>query len=160
MWLYGTAFEHSALYNYQISHASSVYAGHIQTETAYYQGNPSALTPFTPQTLYSDPTFGDCSASNCARTWGLRVLNSSSIFIYSAGLYNFYDNYAQTCLNQESCQQQMVDIANVSDVYVWNLATKGSQYLVRYDGADVVPYAVNVANFCDGIVLFEVSASP
>lgn len=158
--MYGTAFEHSTLYNYQISHASNVYAGHIQTETAYFQGNPNALTPFTPQpSTFSDPTFADCTAANCARTWGLRITNSTNVFIYSAGLYDFFDNYDQTCLNQESCQQQMVDLSNVSDVYLWNLATKGSQYLVAYDGNDVVPYAVNVGSFCETIVLFEVSSS-
>lgn len=158
--MYGTSFEHSALYDYQISHASNVYAGHIQHETAYYQGNPNALTPFTPQAAFSDPTFADCAAVNCARTWGLRVVDSRGVFIYSAGLYNFFENWSTTaCLALESCQERMVDVSNSTDVYIWALATKGAQYLVSYDGFDVVPYAVNKASFCETIVLFEVSSS-
>jgi glucan 1,3-beta-glucosidase len=34
VWLVGTAFEHSQLYNYQISNAENVYMGAIQSETA------------------------------------------------------------------------------------------------------------------------------
>jgi len=34
VWLYGTAFEHSMLYNYQIANAENIYMGVIQSETA------------------------------------------------------------------------------------------------------------------------------
>lgn len=34
VWLYGTSFEHSMLYNYQIANAKEVYMGIIQSETA------------------------------------------------------------------------------------------------------------------------------
>lgn len=34
VWLYGTAFEHSQLYNYQIANAKDIYMGVIQSETA------------------------------------------------------------------------------------------------------------------------------
>ena len=33
-WLYGTAFEHSQLYNYQVANAKEIYMGVIQSETA------------------------------------------------------------------------------------------------------------------------------
>lgn len=32
-WLWGTAFEHNMLYNYQIANAQNVYLSSIQTET-------------------------------------------------------------------------------------------------------------------------------
>lgn len=160
VWMWGTAFEHSVLYDYQFSHASNIFAGHIQHETAYYQGNPNALIPFTPNPVYSDPTFADCTAANCARTWGVRLVNSTQIFIFGAGLYNFFENWSTTaCLASESCQERMVDIRDCTEIYLWALSTKGSSYLISYEGNDVVPYAVNKANFCDTIVLFEISAS-
>lgn len=34
VWMYGTSFEHSMLYNYQLSNADGVYLGAIQSETA------------------------------------------------------------------------------------------------------------------------------
>lgn len=34
VWMVGTAFEHSQLYNYQIANAQNVYMGAIQSETA------------------------------------------------------------------------------------------------------------------------------
>ena len=55
----------------------------------------------------------------------------------------------------------MVDISgNSTDIYLWALSTKGSQFLVSYMDTDVVPYAVNKASFCETIVLFEVASSP
>jgi glucan 1,3-beta-glucosidase len=109
VWLYGTAAEHNALYDYQISHASNVFMGIIQHETAYYQGNPKALSPYNPQDAYTDPTFEECQTSNCPRTWGLRVINSENVFMYGGGLYSFFNNWDASCLDNENCQERMVD---------------------------------------------------
>jgi glucan 1,3-beta-glucosidase len=149
------------MYNYQFVNASNVYMGHIQQETAYYEGNPNSLgTIFVPQAAWNDPTYSNCVQTNCARTWGLRLVNSSSIFMYGGGLYNFFENWSTTsCLGTESCQERMVDIENCTDIYLWALSTKGSQFMISYQGTDVVPYAVNKANFCETIALFELAES-
>lgn len=34
VWLYGSAFEHSMLYNFQVANAKEIYMGIIQSETA------------------------------------------------------------------------------------------------------------------------------
>ena len=34
VWIIGSSFEHSMLYNYQLAHAQNVYLSHIQSETA------------------------------------------------------------------------------------------------------------------------------
>lgn len=67
-----------------------------QTIRRYYQPNPNALTPFTPNTAIHDPDFASsCSGStgNCALGWGLRVVNSTDLHVYGAGLYSFFNNY-------------------------------------------------------------------
>ncbi|KAL8927239.1 MAG: hypothetical protein Q9208_002415 [Pyrenodesmia sp. 3 TL-2023] len=95
VWLIGTSSEHHSLYQYQFSNTCSVFAGQIQTESAYYQPNPPAPAPFAPDLQIHDPTFsasckegrGQCSG------WGLRILDSKDIAIYGVGLYSFYDNY-------------------------------------------------------------------
>lgn len=157
-WLYGTSAEHSTLYNYQWANAKNSFAGVIQTETAYFQGNPNALSPFEPQSAYSDPAFDDCTNNNCARTWGARFVNSSDIFVYGTGLYNFFENYnTATCLGTESCQERMVDFRNSSNIYVWAFNTKGSSYMVSLEGTDLLSWQVNRAGFCETAVLFELT---
>jgi hypothetical protein len=93
-WFYGTASEHSVLYNYQLSGAKNIFMGHIQTETPYYQPNPIAPGPFYPSIAASfpnDPDFSNChSDPSCAATWGLRVVNSDSVTVHGAGLYSFF----------------------------------------------------------------------
>ncbi|KIW93449.1 uncharacterized protein Z519_06054 [Cladophialophora bantiana CBS 173.52] len=159
VWLYGTAAEHSVMYDYQFVNAKNVFMGHIQHETAYFQGNPNALVPFTPQASWHDPDYSDCVQTNCARTWGLRFVNSSQIFMYGGGLYNFFENWnTQACLGTESCQERMVDFRNSTDIYLWALSTKGSQFMISYEGTDVVPYSVNKANFCETVALFELAS--
>ena len=114
VWLWGTSCEHNVLYDYQISHAKNVFMGLIQHETAYFQGNPNALSPFTSQSAYTDPTFAECTTSNCARTWGLRVIDSTNVFTYGAGLYHFFENWDSSCLNTEICQERMIDSKQAS----------------------------------------------
>ena len=155
-WLFGTASEHNQLYNYQVSDSSNVFLGLIQTETPYYQSNPDALSPFTPQVdAWNDPDFSNCETASCRKAWGLRVLNSSDTFVYGAGLYSFFENYAQTCLDEESCQENMVEV-DCSDVKIYGLSTKASVNMITSSsGASLVPEDENTSNFCSTIAFFE-----
>ncbi|OAA64380.1 glycoside hydrolase family 55 protein [Niveomyces insectorum RCEF 264] len=152
VWLLGTAAEHSVLYNYQLSSASNVYMGLIQTETPYFQGNPDARQPFAAQTALSDPNFDSCTTSACARAWGLRISNSSNVFIYGAGLYSFFDNYDQTCLDTESCQDNIVSVES-SQAYIYGLSTKASTNMILIDGQSVAVDAQNRNTFCATLAL-------
>ena len=155
VWMYGTSSEHSQLYNYQLANAKDVYMGIIQSETPYMQSNPVATAAFTPQTTYNDPTFATCTTNTCKKSWGLRILDSSDILIYGAGLYSFFDNYDQTCLDTESCQENMVSLECSSDIYLWGLSTKASTNMVSVDGTAAVPQSANMDNYCSTIALFE-----
>lgn len=142
------------------SFSSSINSKLTTPATRYMQANPNALTPFIPNPSFSDPTFASCTSSSnsttCAKSWGLRVLASSSIHIYGAGLYSFFDNYGQECLKTESCQENMVSIEGCgSDVYLWGLSTKASTNMVTVDGRGVVPQKDNRDNFCSTIAVFE-----
>lgn len=153
VWLYGTASEHSQMYNYQLNNASAVYMALIQTETAYMQGNPDANTPFTANPTYNDPSFTACTAANCARTWGLRVVNSKDVYVYGAGLYSFFDNYDQTCLETETCQENMVSIEN-SAAHVFGLSTKAAKNMLTVNGKSMALDADNRNNFCATLSYF------
>ena len=143
----------------QISNANNIFAGALQTETAYFEANPSALQPYSLQSAYTDPTFSSCTTPNCYKTWALRIVNSTNVFTYGSGYYSFFDNYDQTCLDTESCQRNIIDVVGSRDVYLWAVSTKASSFMVTYNGYGVVGEANNVAGFCETIVLFETVGS-
>lgn len=150
---YGTSSEHSQLYQYQISNARNVYMSAIQSETPYYQANPSAITPFAPQTSIADPQFSDCRSGRCPKAWGLRIIQSQDVLVYGAGLYSFFENYDQTCLQTESCQDNIVEVGEGSRVSLYGLSTKASTNMVTTKGG-TVPQADNRDNFCSTLALF------
>ena len=155
MWVYGSSSEHSQLYNYQLSNASNIYLGAIQSETPYYQSAPNALQPFAANGT-SDPNFSTCTTDSCKMAWGLRIVGSSNILVYGAGHYSFFDNYSQDCLATESCQENMVSIENcASDVYLWGLSTKASSNMVSVNNQAVVQQAQNPSTFCSTLAVFE-----
>ncbi|KAK5133279.1 hypothetical protein LTR08_008013 [Meristemomyces frigidus] len=155
VWVYGSSFEHSVLYNYQIANAKEIYMSIIQSETAYMQNNPNSLTPFTPNSVYSDPTFGECYTANCYKTFGLRIFNSTYIYSYGAGLYSFFNNYDQGCLLTEDCQQLMVSLEQSEAVYLYALSTKAALNMVEIDDVAVVPQVANGNIFCQTVAIFE-----
>ncbi|KZZ91766.1 glucan 1,3-beta-glucosidase GLUC78 precursor [Moelleriella libera RCEF 2490] len=155
-WLWGTSSEHSQLYNYQLTNAQNVYMALIQTETAYMQGNPDARVPFTANSKFSDPDFSRCSGSKCARTWGLRVQNSNGVYVYGGGLYSFFDNYTQQCVNANDCQDNIVSVEN-SRVTMFGISTKASISMVTMNGQAVAKDVDNRNNFCAAIASFESS---
>ena len=155
-WLYGTSSEHSQFYNYQFSGAKNIYASVIQSETPYMQSNPDALHGgFTPTSKYSDPDFASCTTASCKKAWGLRVVESQDVLVYGAGLYSFFDNYAQQCLRAEDCQENMVSVECSENVNLWGLSTKASVNMVSVDGHAVVFEKDNRDTYCSTIALFE-----
>lgn len=108
-WFYGTGSEHTILYQYELYYAMSIYMGHIQTESPYFQPGPVAPKPFADSIktgqFRRDPTFADCKTDSSRAAWGLRILNSENIVLHSAGLYSWFDNCdQQPCLKGESAR--------------------------------------------------------
>ncbi|PNY22823.1 Glucan 1,3-beta-glucosidase [Tolypocladium capitatum] len=153
-WLWGTSAEHSVLSNYQLNGAQNVYMSVIQTETAYFQGNPDARVPFTPNPKYGDPDFSTCTSGTCARTWGLRITNSNNILIYGGGLYSFFNNYTQQCVDANNCQDNMIAVDN-STVHMFAISTKASVAMVTLNGQAAALDSDNRNNFCAAIAHFS-----
>lgn len=144
-WLYGTAFEHSVLYQYNLHNAKNIFMGAIQTETPYYQ--PSTNTPFSP----SDPTDPKYCTNDarCNMAYGLAIQNSTQIWIYSTGLYSFFEVWDQACLQngQPSCQESMIYISNSDHIYSYAVSTYGAINML-YDGEAYSLAANNSNTFC------------
>lgn len=134
-WFVGTAVEHSQIYQYQLYNAQDIYLGHMQTETPYYQPSPGALQPYTVGSFPADPDFADCEiGSPCEMAWALRVIQSTDIFIYSAGLYSFFSNYNTSCNAVESCQLSLVQTSYTQGLWLFNLFTKGAVEMISILG--------------------------
>lgn len=173
IWMVGTSVEHHTLYQYHFTSAKNVYAGQIQTETAYYQPNPPASIPFPYVRALNDPRFlttvnATYEANDRAfevpqvNGWGLRIQNSANINIYGAGLYSFFDNYSTDCSSlsasgAEICQTANMQVAGsaTSSVTVYNLNTVGAYYQVSLNGQNSAIWSENQAGFTQGIALFR-----
>jgi len=161
VWLYGTAAEHNVMYQYQIANAQNVILGMIQIETPYFQSSPKAPEPFVTNNTWFDPDFSSCSSSSatCAMAWGVRVLNSSNVFLYGAGLYSFFNNYNQACLKTESCQDSIVSIeANVRNFYLYNLNTEASTSMLNYNEQTIIKQSDNTNTFCQTAMAYLAEA--
>ncbi|KAH8165699.1 hypothetical protein CIB48_g2534 [Xylaria polymorpha] len=157
VWLWGTASEHSVLYNYQIANAKNTFIGLAQTETAYMQGNPDATQGVTLLEGFYDPEFKetcDGSSDKCARTWGMRVTNSSDVFVFGAGMYSFFNNYAQECVSGQNCQDNMISIEN-SHVQMYGISTKASVNMLTVNSKAIALDKDNRNTFCAAIAKYE-----
>ncbi|KAK3384571.1 pectate lyase superfamily protein-domain-containing protein [Lasiosphaeria ovina] len=163
-WLWGTASEHHTLYQYQLAGTQNIFMGQIQTETPYYQPNPTAVVPFPVVAALNDPNFStSCSGvgGNCAAAWGLRVINSRNILVYGAGLYSFFSNYSTACSTfaaGQTCQARIASIeggSGSSNVNIYNLNTIGVQSMLNRDGAQVAWYNDNVNVFPSCVAVYK-----
>ncbi|EIN07504.1 beta-1,3-glucanase [Punctularia strigosozonata HHB-11173 SS5] len=141
VWLIGTGSEHHALYQYSLVNAANHYMGLIQTETPYYQPAPAPPTPFSTNSAFHDPTIPDQAA------WGLTVQNSQNILVFGAGLYSFFQNFGQACLNTFNCQSQILNVDSASTISIFSLSTVATTWQLSVNGAGVVPQSANRNGF-------------
>ncbi|KKA30026.1 hypothetical protein TD95_001514 [Thielaviopsis punctulata] len=137
-WLWGTASEHSMLYQYNFFGAANLFAGMIQTESPYFQYTKSTESPgpFNKAIYVSDPGFDDSSCNGtellCNFAWAAIVDDVDNITIAGAGLYSWFDAYDQSvCVDAQNCQQRL--ILDNSDNYGFrlsNLVTIGSMEML------------------------------
>ncbi|KAM0188779.1 hypothetical protein ACHAPI_010388 [Fusarium lateritium] len=153
-WLWGTSSEHCTLYQYQVSDATNILMGMIQTESPYYQPVPHAPQPFKTGLFPDDPTFKDCSANDfrCYSSWALRVVDSSAVYVLGAGLYSWFSDYSQECLKTNDCQRRGVEVQQSSDLWIYNLCTKAILEMVTPTGGVATLAKNNVNGFLSSVL--------
>jgi len=159
VWLYGIQSEHNVLYQYQLTNARNIFMTMIQSETPYWQSDPPAPLPYTPNPFFNDPTYSHCAAGDrqCPMSYAVRISNSSSVYVYGAGMYNFFNGYETTCLATEDCQTSMVDLDNSRDLFMYNMNTKAAINMIVEDNTKVLALAQeNVNGFCRTVNAFLV----
>lgn len=168
--MYGTASEHELLYQYSLVGARNVILGMIQTESPYFQGRSFALASKCADRspMYPDP---DCSRryapgrgipsteykpSQEDRAIGLHLECCHSIFVLGAGLYSFFDSYAQDTLPDHACQRRLCivdDQGQSSDIWLFQLATVGCEVLLTVQGFDRLLEGSHREGFCSTLGL-------
>ena len=156
-WLWGTAAEHAVLYQYQLSGAENVVMGLVQTEAPYFQPTPKAPAPFEKGLVFKDdPTFSECPASSptCAMAWSLRMVDSANVYVITGGLYTWFQDYSQDCVNSgaNDCQLSTFYVEQSYDVWVYNLVTIGAIQMVSPLNGEPVLAVNNRNGYASSIV--------
>ncbi|KAK6075617.1 LysM domain-containing protein [Seiridium cupressi] len=152
-WYYGTASEHSMLYQYNFYGSTNTFAGMIQTESPYFQYTAGTESPgvFSSSVglFENDPVFPDssCSADGllCNFSWAVMIQATTNLTIAGAGLYSWFDNYDQSvCVDAQNCQQRLINNQGANDqLYIWNLVTIGAIEMLSDTFTGTVIYAAN-----------------
>lgn len=152
-WFYGGGSEHSVLYNYLLSGARSVFMGHIQTESPYYQPNPRPPEPFRAGAGFpNDPDFGGCELTavendRCNYAWGLIVVDSTDVMVHSAGLYSFFNEFFQECIDTNNCQTRILEVKGSTGVVIFNLFTVATVNIASGIDGTNIPQEENQRGF-------------
>ena len=162
IWLSATGSEHHVLYQYQLLNTRDIYMGYVQTESPYFQPEPLARYPFPAENYLSDPDFWtDCRNTNsiepCESSWAMRIINSTGVVTYGAGLYSFFDSYDHTCSRDNStrnCQERVLSVED-SRVKFLGLSTVASRVMVHQDGVDLILAKNNNSTFADTLALYH-----
>jgi hypothetical protein len=128
--------------------------GMIQTESPYYQASPKAPAPFIAGSFPSDPTFGDCAhdSKTCAVSWAVRVLDSSRIYMLGAGLYSWFSDYSQKCLDTEDCQDRGLQIEQSYDIWLFNIVTKAIVEMISPTNMEPTYAKDNKNGYCSSVL--------
>lgn len=126
-WLTGTGSEHHWLYNYNFHAAQNVYAGLLQTESPYMQGNGATQTapaPWTAESSLGDPDFSWCDSGDqkCRTSLATNVDGGKDVLLYNSAAWAFFNgewngDYGTQC--DGSCQTNMMRVTNDPENLVW-----------------------------------------
>ncbi|KAF9044166.1 glucan 1,3-beta-glucosidase [Panaeolus papilionaceus] len=153
VWMIGTASEHHVLYQYNLVDAQNHYMGLIQTESPYYQPLPASPTPFSIDGRFNDPQPYKGNASS----WAVNIEKSKDILVYGAGLYSFFVNYSQDCINTRNCQAQILNIDKESEkcVEIYSLSTVASTWMLSVERKGKVNQKDNLNGFASTVTAWR-----
>ncbi|SPQ22989.1 a8ef266c-8802-41e8-87ee-6caa1a908fce [Thermothielavioides terrestris] len=161
-WLYGTASEHSMLYQYNFYNTSNTFAGMIQTESPYFQYTTATASPgpFNASLglFNNDPDFPDdtCNATAllCNFSWAVLVQEVGNLTIAGAGLYSWFDAYDQSMAGTEaSGSGTLVTIGSVETIS----DTDSNNTIYAKDNTQAIahPFWSALAGYVDDYILLD-----
>lgn len=138
----------------------------LQTESPYFQPAPPPPAPFTAVigVFPSDPTYR-CGNDfdGCDESWAVIIRQSGNIFVAGAGLYSWFSDYGQDCIDQQACQKALVLLdSNFANVRFQHLVTIGAKYMAVMDGKGISAadnLAVNAHPFWSHVSVLDVASN-
>ena len=148
-WLTGTGSEHNWLYNYNFHAAQNVFAGMLQTESPYMQGNGATQTapaPWTAESAYGDPDFSWCGGGDqkCRTSLATNVDGGKDVLLYNSAAWAFFNgqwtgDYTTQC--DGSCQTNMMRVANSPENLVWySVSTRKTDTMILDNQSNPTEY--------------------
>ena len=148
-WLTGTGSEHNWLYNYNFHAAQNVFAGMLQTESPYMQGNGATQTapaPWTAESAYADPDFSWCGGGDqkCRTSLATNVDGGKDVLLYNSAAWAFFNgqwtgDYTTQC--DGSCQTNMMRVANSPENLVWySVSTRKTDTMILDNQSNPTEY--------------------
>lgn len=148
-WLTGTGSEHNWLYNYNFHAAQNVFAGMLQTESPYMQGNGATQTapaPWTAESAYGDPDFSWCGGGDqkCRTSLATNVDGGKDVLLYNSAAWAFFNgqwtgDYTTQC--DGSCQTNMMRVANSPENLVWySVSTRKADTMILDNQSNPTEY--------------------
>lgn len=139
-WLVGTGFEHNWLYQYNIHNAQNFYAGMMQTESPYMQGEGAVETtpsPWSISTEIHDPDYSWCSGTDqhCRSALATNIDGGTDIMLYGSAAWTFFEGpwnglYNTPCENGV-CQSNMMRVTNNPRNLAWySISTKSTDVMI------------------------------
>ena len=114
----------------------------------------TADSAFEGGVLANDLAFKSCdpSSKTYGVSWAVRILNSARIYLPSAGLYSWFSEYSQDCLEAESSQDKGMGIRSSISSWLFNLVTKAIVKMVSRYGEFPTLAADNKNGFLSSIM--------
>lgn len=148
-WLTGTGSEHNWLYNYNFHAAQNVFAGMLQTESPYMQGNGATQTapaPWTAESAYGDPDFSWCGGGDqkCRTSLATNADGGKDVLLYNSAAWAFFNgqwtgDYTTQC--DGSCQTNMMRVANSPENLVWySVSTRKADTMILDNQSNPTEY--------------------
>lgn len=150
-WLYGTASEHSVMYQYNFNGAQSIFTTMIQTESPYYQPTPMPPAPFKDSlSVFAGDRSYSCPGTaydGCDESWAVIMKNCQNIHVGAAGTYSWFSTYTQNCIDKHSCQKALWLLdGNYNNNLLQNIVAIGAKnILVSTDGKTAISSTDNQA---------------
>jgi hypothetical protein len=149
-WLYGTASEHSVMYQYNFNGARNIYTTFLQTESPYYQPTPKPPAPFQGVVgkFAGDPDYscqgGD--ADGCDESWAVIMRQCNKIHVAAAGTYSWFSTYTQDCIDTHSCQKALWLLdGNYDDNRLQNVVGIGAKNILVSSSGSAISSDANLA---------------